>query len=213
MRSILDFRDLFVAPDVENCSPYVIWKFLRDKLLPLLERGRLEAFDFHGDGDGGRGDDPATRYVCHLPDSREACARTREGLRLAPARRTKTGTLHADRIATAAWDRGLYKNAAAAQKQRKQIREIVAGRMRGGPNSSSAELPLECLPGDILSESAALSVRIGKEMLGDNRLNATALMEKFARNEAERKFCSVNVTAILSESDWKQFFRRLNVST
>ena len=168
-------------------------------------------FDFHGNGDGRRGNDLATRYVYHLPGLQEACAKTREGLRLSPARQIKTETLHADRITTAAWDGGLYRNAAVARNQRRQTRDIVARRMLGGLNSSLAGFPLECPRSDILSKSVALSIRIGKEMLGNDRLNTTALMEKFTRNKMEHKFCSINVTAVLSESDREQFFRRLNV--
>lgn len=74
------------------------------------------------------------------------------------------------------------------------------------------ELPVECLPDDVLSKPLdSLSVRIGKEILGDE-LDVKALYSIFSRSKSGNKFCSVrNVTAVLADPGWKRFLMDIEV--
>lgn len=223
MLSVLDERDFFVggpgrSPSLVgssgSCSPHGLWVFLREKLIPLLDRGSLEVFDFHGHEQGaadGGGDDLPTRYICHLPDAEAACERSRAHLRLKRARPTNHDILHSDRIARAAWEGGMFANASAVSNRRRQTREIIVDRVRNGLNLTFAELPLECLPDDVLSRSLDLSIRIGKTMLGEDGLDVEALESKFLRSKSGRKFCSVKVTALLTDPAWQDFFKNMEV--
>ena len=206
MRSILDREDIFIKGDTgmgDDCSPMSMWRFLQDKLIPLLDKGSVESFNFHGDN-------LVTRYICNLPEAQAACEKSRTSLHMETARPTNTDILHSDRIAKGAWTKVMYTNTSAARYQRKKIGEIIVDHVRNNLNLLFAELPLECLPKDVLSESLALSIRIGREMLGDES-DVESLHSKFSRKKSENKFCSVNVTAVLEDPGWKQFFRDLDV--
>ena len=205
MRSILDSEDIFIESDRmgSSCSPVAMWRFLRDKLIPLLDKGSVESFNFHGD-------DLVTRYICNLPESQAACEKSRTSLHLETARPTNIDIIHSDRIAKGAWTKGMYTNTSAARNQRKKIGEIIIDHVRNNLNLLFTELPMECLPEHVLSESLALSIRIGREILGDE-LDVESLHSKFSGKKSENKFCSVNVTAVLADPGWKQFFRDLDV--
>lgn len=197
MISILD-TNLFE----DECTPYNMWKFLQDKLIPLLDRAHLEVFNFHGD-------DLAVRYICSLPDAQAACDKSKT-LQLARARPTKKDIVHSDRIATAAWEKDMYLNNSSVKNQRKKAREIIIYHVRNNLNMTFLELPTECTPDNVLSELYSLSVRIGREMLGDE-FDENHLESKFSVLNSRKEFCSVNVTAVLEDPEWKKFFRNMTI--
>eukprot|EP00578_Thalassiosira_sp_NH16_P013329 CAMPEP_0181105714 /NCGR_PEP_ID=MMETSP1071-20121207/16138_1 /TAXON_ID=35127 /ORGANISM="Thalassiosira sp., Strain NH16" /LENGTH=490 /DNA_ID=CAMNT_0023189057 /DNA_START=119 /DNA_END=1588 /DNA_ORIENTATION=+ len=196
MDSILAHKDIFLdySPD-NSCSPYKIWRFLRRKLIPLLDRATIKVINFNGND----GDDVATRYICSLPGAEKACQKSREIVKLDIARPTNADILHADRIVTAAWKEGMIANRSSYfANGRKEIREILINHVQHGLNSTFYEMPLECLSAQELSMSLGLSLCIGKYMLGE-KFNATDVGSMFTRAKSKNKFCSVNVTALFSE--------------
>ena len=188
------------------CSPNAMLSFLKDKLIPLLDRASVEVFDFHGDGD-----DLANRYICGLPDAEVACEETRANLNLKKARVTETDQIHADRIAMAAWEKGMYSNSEAVKNQRQKVRNIIIDHVRNDLNMSLMELELECLADSALSESLNSSIRIGKQMLGEEKLDVEALKSRFRQSQSKQKFCSVNITSILMDPGWQQFLSAIEV--
>lgn len=208
MQSILDQQDFFSGSDT-RCSPRAMWVFLRDQLIPLLDRGDLRVFNFHTT----ESDDFATRFICSLPHSHEACNRSRHDLHLERARVTDVDLLHADRIATGAWNKKLYNanQTSVLLNQRQKVRELVVHHVRNTLNKTFSSLSKECLPDNVLSRNLEFSIRTGTEMLGEELLAVNALEEHFERNKAAYKFCSVNVTALLEEQSWQHFFQELEV--
>jgi hypothetical protein len=51
-----------------------------------------------------------------------------------------------------------------------------------------------------------ISIDYGKQMLGD-AFDLDKIKAKFESQVAKRKFCSVNVTAILEDPSWQAFLR------
>ena len=187
------------------CYPHAIWAFLREKLVPLLDKGSVEVFNFHGE-------DLDTRYICSLPGARAACENSRKSLNLERARTTNTDLVHGDRIAKEAWVQGIFEKKKERKGQRRYAGETIVDYVRNNLNMSFTELPTECLSDDVLSESLFYSVRVGKEMLGDE-LDVDALKSKFFHSKSQGKFCSVNVTAVLADPEWRNFLETMSWPT
>lgn len=72
------------------------------------------------------------------------------------------------------------------------------------------ELPLECLGESILDQLLQTSIQIGKEMLGSD-FYVEVMEEKFEQFVARKKFCSVNVTAVLEDESWRLFLQKEDI--
>ena len=210
MESILDqsAKNNFLQSPPPKCSPHKLWRFLQEQLLPLLDRGSMEVFNFHGDT--GEQHDLGTRYICNLPNAQVACQKSKEQLQLGKANPTNTAVLHADRIATAAWNKQLFKDQSGTRTKRGKVCTVIIHRIASDLNWTFPESQLECLSEQELSQSLDLSISIGKEMLGNN-LDVEALRSKFLLDKSKRKFCSVNTTAVLEDPGWIEFLRGLTI--
>ena len=69
------------------------------------------------------------------------------------------------------------------------------------------DLPLECLGDDIMNILLNMSIRHGKEMLGD-KFDLDDLNKRFNAAVVAKKFCSINTTALLMDESWRQFLSR-----
>lgn len=73
-------------------------------------------------------------------------------------------------------------------------------------NMTFLDLPLDCLDKHKLAVLLDTSIQICKEMLGDAH-DVESMMTMFESHASCKKFCSVNVTAVLLNSSWQQFFK------
>mmetsp|Transcript_13612 Transcript_13612/g.29612 ORF Transcript_13612/g.29612 Transcript_13612/m.29612 type:complete len:199 (-) Transcript_13612:489-1085(-) len=185
-----------------GCNPFKAWSFIKSKL-HLFNRTSVEVFNFHGEGDLSQ------RFICSLPDAGEACEGSKE-LKLGVANPTDVDRLHADRIATGAWKQAMYINASAVLHRREYVQEIIREYVTIERNMTFLDLPLDCLDQQKLAVLLKTSIRVGKEMLGD-AFDDESLTKMFDSHALRKKFCSVNITAVLMDSSWQQFFKN-NIS-
>jgi hypothetical protein len=178
----------------KGCSPYAIWSAFRSKGAAI---GPVDVFNMHGEGD------MPTRFLCSLPNAEAACEGSKE-LKFEVARPTDVDILHADRIATAGWESGVYFNSSKVRNKRKEIRKVIQDRVKNVLSSSFLDLPLECMGEEALQRLLEISIDHGKQMLGD-AWDLDAMKAKFESHVAKRKFCSVNVTAVLEDPSWQAF--------
>jgi hypothetical protein len=74
-------------------------------------------------------------------------------------------------------------------------------------SSSFLDLPLECMGEEDLQRLLTISIDDhGKHVLGD-AFDLDPIKAKFESHVAKRKFCSVNVTAVLDDPGWQAFLR------
>ncbi len=214
--------DGVAADDDQNnsigCSPYNMWTFL-NKLLPYFDEGRasiqiLDLFhdrrirDARGDTIDDEGeDDVGTKYVCNLPNATTACARTRR-IAFRKSNPTPIDSIHADRIAMAAWKAGLFADPEFVDSRRKAVNNAILRRIRVDLNATIADLPLECLSEYQLDRLFHTSVAMGKAMLGDEVFDVDAMRYRFRSAVNKKKFCSVDTKAIIEDASWKDFFQR-----
>ena len=193
--SILDAEHMHT---VGGCNPFKTWTFIKSKLA-LFNRTTVEVFNFYGKGD------LAQRFICSLPNADEACEGSKK-IKLDVARPTDVDKLHADRIATGAWKQERFSNASAVKHRREYVQEMVREYVTIEKNMTFLDLPLDCLDKHKLADLLDISIQIGKEMLGDVH-DVESMMTMFESHASRKKFCSVNVTAVLLDSSWQQFFK------
>ena len=99
-----------------GCSPYNMWSYLKS-ILPLFreDKASIDVLNmFNGDGDIG------TKYICSLPHTTYACNKTSQ-MDFGTSNPSQTNTIHADRIATEAWDQGLFFDSSTVKTRRKDV--------------------------------------------------------------------------------------------
>jgi len=201
--SIIDNKvmdETFIFKNKTKCHPYALWTMFRRKTI-LKNIGNVDVFNFHKEGD------LATRFICSLPDSKEACESSKT-LKLGIARSTNYDTIHADRIATAAWNAGYFKREMV--HTRKNIKNAIRKYVRNDLSIQFLDFPselLECMNKEKQEEILQRSIKYGKEMLGDNEFDLEAMKYMFRNYVVKNKFCGVNVTAILQHPSWQKFLK------
>ena len=202
MASILDDKvvDVFAVANTKACSPHDIWAYFNSKLPAFRKKVRVEVFNMHGEGDVGN------RYVCSLPNAQNACEASMKNLHLGTSRPTNMNLLHSDRIAAAAWKAEMFYNASMLKTRRREINQVIQDHVQNHLNSSFIDLPLECLSEEQLESLLQVSLRYGEDMLG-NDFNAENMKSKFQKQIEQKKFCSVNVSAVLLDPDWQNFLQ------
>lgn len=192
-----------------SCTPYGLWSYLSSKLSLFQKEVHVDVFNMHK----GNGNLAGTRYICNLPNAQQACeASQRELIFDNKSNPTDMNLLHADRIAVAAWENGLFRNASAVQMKRQQVNQVISDYVHEKLNLKFTDLPLECLGQTVLKQLLHHSIRHGTEMLkGDSTFDVEQLKEKFNSFVNLNKFCSINVTAIVNDPEWKFFFQNVTL--
>jgi len=185
-QELLSIVDAERMHTVGGCNPFTSWAYIKSQL-PLFNRTTVDVFNFHGEGD------LAQRFICSLPNADEACEGSKK-IKLDVSRPTDVDKLHADRIATGAWKQEMY------------VQEKIQEYVTIEKNMTFSDLPLDCLDEHKLAFLLETSIQVGKEMLGDAH-DVESMKKMFEGHIRRKKFCSVNVKAVLLDSSWQQFFK------
>jgi hypothetical protein len=188
-----------VSAYVNEGSPHHLWSTLRSKLASY-NIGDLSVFNFHGKGD------LATRFVCSLPNAEAGCEESKNNHILELARPTDVDFLHADLISMAAWKADLYFNKTAIVHHRIKVDRIIQHHVKFNLAKSFIELPLECLGKEELKSLFELSLEHAKDMLG-NDFDFESIKQRFEVKVAQKRFCSVNATAVIEDPEWQNFLK------
>jgi len=213
MVSIIDNRGFTLSKIFANdtITPYNTWNNLNMKLQLLnkqyngtiADKFSISVINFHG---SDMSKDLGTTFICMLPHASYSCNKTRK-LEFGKSRPTQSNKLHSDRIAAAAWEEKLFYNATAVKKKRNKVNKAINHYIIHELKVTYTDLPLECLGDDIMNILLNMSIRHGKEMLGD-KFDLDDLNKRFNAAVVAKKFCSINTTALLMDESWRQFLSR-----
>jgi hypothetical protein len=172
----------------------------------------VKVFDFHGKGD------LVTRFICDLPNSHAACeaykvdstnaaeeekkGNTGEGMGASHSRPSRTSYAQADRIAVAAYKAGLISN------QLFDRLDVANAVLEYVQNSgwTFLKLPRVCPSEKDLNAILAKSI---EDAQGFDIYDASSIQTSFEEYKEKGSYCAVNITAVVEDEKWKEFFQGL----
>ena len=159
-----------------------------------------------------------TNLLCHLLSTPKACQASvvEDAMGASELAHLNDGTLYMDRIwydqlATAAVDRHLVP---AHVMSRGKLTEACRHfhqqqRMRLNRTSTRFDLPHKCPHPQALLALWDVSWNMEQAMLGHRHANRTLHAEIFRRNLATGKYCNLDATRAIQQTEWQTFFHGL----
>ena len=174
----------------------------------------VSIFDFHGRGDGkGQGDDLVTRFLCDLPCAEAACNAYKNDLATkgkdAASRPSLKARPQYDIIAKEAYERGLLGkyDLLRSKNTRKAAVRAIEDYVVNKLGIKYTELPLLCPSMEELDKILKLSIEDGKRVWKHHNFDEEKHVKDFQAYVDKKKFCAVDVDALMKVNDWAHFLQ------